>query len=132
MIKPLDCTLKDGKYYTNWYFNKELIRKYFDLVEILPIEYIEVEYRSQFKDKYIGECFYSPISKLKNIKKYTSTKLALMFNSKDCRDIELIKLMNDLKGYISLEELLQIQIKQSLVQNWQERLKLQALKQLSM
>ena len=46
MIKPLDCTLKDGKYYTNWYFNKELIRKYFDLVEILPIEYIEVEYRS--------------------------------------------------------------------------------------
>ena len=28
MIKLLDCTLRDGGYYTNWDFDKNLVRGY--------------------------------------------------------------------------------------------------------
>ena len=101
-MKLLDCTLRDGGYYTNWDFDKDLIKEYFTLINRLPIEYLEIGYRSVEKDEYLGEYFYLPISTIKSIRKYTSKKLAIMLNAKDCIDVDIEKLLFGLKEHISL------------------------------
>lgn len=102
MIKLLDCTIRDGGYYTNWDFDQELTKKYFKYINQLPIEYIEVGYRSRLKDQYFGEYFYLSLSTLQNIKKHTSKKIAIMLNAKDCIDIDLKGLLSDVKDHVSL------------------------------
>ena len=44
--KLLDCTLRDGGYYTNWNFDDKLVEVYAESMENLPIDYVEVGYRS--------------------------------------------------------------------------------------
>ena len=55
-MKILDCTLRDGGYYTNWDFSPELVKEYLVTVDTLPIEYIEIGYRQPMKQIYMGEC----------------------------------------------------------------------------
>jgi len=40
-INILDCTLRDGGYYNNWYFKNNLIKSYLKLMNELQIKYIE-------------------------------------------------------------------------------------------
>ena len=56
-IKFLDCTLRDGGYYTNWDFTPELTAAYFSAVNHLPIDYLEIGYRSPILNGYYGEYF---------------------------------------------------------------------------
>jgi len=101
-IKILDCTIRDGGYYTNWDFDKDLVQKYCEYLNSLPVEYIEIGYRSQEKkDEYFGEYFYLPLSTVKEIKKYTDKKLSIMLNAKD-NNSDLDILLSDIKDYISL------------------------------
>jgi 4-hydroxy 2-oxovalerate aldolase len=102
MIKLLDCTLRDGGYYTNWDFDREVVKNYFEYIDKLPIEYIEIGYRSKLKDEYLGEYFYLPLSTIKMVKKYTSKKLSIMLNAKDCEDVSLEVLLGKIKNDISL------------------------------
>ena len=57
-IKILDCTLRDGGYYTNWDFDSSLVKTYFKNTNLLPLEYLEVGYRSPKEFGYQGEFFY--------------------------------------------------------------------------
>ena len=41
-FKILDCTLRDGGYYTNWDFKPQTVDKYLKAMEELPIDYIEI------------------------------------------------------------------------------------------
>ena len=60
-FKLLDCTLRDGGYYTDWDFDKALVDDYFESMNNLPIEYIEIGYRStKINNQYLGEYFYLP------------------------------------------------------------------------
>ena len=45
-MKILDCTLRDGGYYTNWDFDDALVTTYIKAMNQLPIEYIELGYRN--------------------------------------------------------------------------------------
>jgi len=38
----LDCTLRDGGYYTNWDFDKSLVDEYIEVMNRLPIDYLEL------------------------------------------------------------------------------------------
>ena len=67
-MKILDCTIRDGGYYTNWDFDQNLISEYCKSMEELPIEYIEVGYKSIPLKGYLGKYFYSPIYVLKELK----------------------------------------------------------------
>ena len=64
-FKILDCTLRDGGYYTNWDFNPQLVEKYLKTMDELPIDYIEIGYRNLKQSVYKGEFFYSPLETLK-------------------------------------------------------------------
>jgi 4-hydroxy 2-oxovalerate aldolase len=104
-IKLLDCTLRDGGYYTNWDFDKKLVKKYLTYIEQLPIEYIEVGYRSNKDNGYFGEYFYLPIDTLKFIKQHSSKKLAIMLNVKEFYEKQNLDLLNGLDKYINLVRL---------------------------
>lgn len=84
-MKILDCTIRDGGYYTNWDFDTDTVKNYIEAINYLPIDYIEVGYRSIILDGYQGEYFYCPLPTLKRIKESTNKKLAIILNEKDIR-----------------------------------------------
>ena len=59
-MKILDCTIRDGGYYTNWDFNKETIKTYLRSINKLPIDFIEVGYRNPDLSVYFGEYYFLP------------------------------------------------------------------------
>ena len=102
MIYLTDCTLRDGGYYTNWDFDDDLIQTYFGCIDILPIEYVEVGYRSYLKKGYLGEYFYLPLATLNKVRKLTSKKLSIMLNEKDLEGVSVDSLLSNIKPYISM------------------------------
>ena len=101
-MKILDCTIRDGGYYTNWDFDRNLIRRYFESMENLPIDYIEVGYRNPDLQGYFGEYYFLPEQSLQFIKENTSKPLAIILNEKDVRVEMLDELLNPCKGVIKL------------------------------
>ena len=49
-MKILDCTLRDGGYYTNWNFTSTLVNQYLKTISQLPISIVELGYLSDMKD----------------------------------------------------------------------------------
>ena len=43
-INLLDCTLRDGGYYNNWKFNKNLINDYLKVISDY-VDYVEIGFR---------------------------------------------------------------------------------------
>lgn len=60
-MKILDCTLRDGGYYTNWDFDKAIVDAYIGGTNILPIDYLEIGYRNNPSKEYLGKYGYCPI-----------------------------------------------------------------------
>ncbi len=94
MIEILDCTLRDGGYYTNWDFSESLTKNYFQAMEKLPVSYVEIGYRSLFHNKYEGEYNFCPNYLLDEIRKLMPTKkIGIMLNEKDVKPEDLDKLL---------------------------------------
>ncbi|MGY6647207.1 aldolase catalytic domain-containing protein [Wenyingzhuangia sp. IMCC45574] len=102
-MKILDCTIRDGGYYTNWDFSDSLIKEYAQAMESLPVDYVEVGYRSIVLDGYLGKYFYCPDYVLKNLKLLMPTKkLVVIFNEKDIRVEHVNDLLSTCLDYISM------------------------------
>lgn len=103
MIKILDCTLRDGGYYTHWDFEEKLVETYLRTMSVLPIEYVELGYRSIPKQHYEGEFCYLPTSTLKKCKSLVGDKrLAVMVNLNDLRTVDVVKLLSPCVGFVDL------------------------------
>ncbi len=103
--KPLilDCTLRDGGYYTNWDFDEELVEDYLIAMEKLPIDYLEIGYRSKPMEGYLGEYFYCPKYIFEQVKKLApSKKIAIILNEKDCLPSDADYLFSGLEDFIDL------------------------------
>ena len=81
----LDCTLRDGGYYTQWDFDRGLVRLYLESMNMLPVEYLEVGYRNPEMEGYYGEYYFCPVSTLQWMKSISNKKLAIILNEKDVR-----------------------------------------------
>lgn len=102
-MKILDCTLRDGGYYTNWDFDKELVEEYAKSIEQLPIDYVEVGYRSITLDGYLGKYFYCSIYVLEELKQWMpSKKLVIILNEKDIRPEHVEELLRPCVPYVTL------------------------------
>ena len=44
----IDCTLRDGGYYTNWDFSSALVTKYLSSLSNTRIDFVEIGYRSLY------------------------------------------------------------------------------------
>lgn len=101
-MKILDCTIRDGGYYTNWDFDTNLVDTYLKAFNQLPVEYLEVGYRSQSLTGYLGKYFYCPISVLEDLKAKSNKKLVIILNEKDVRAERAEELLKPVKGLVSM------------------------------
>lgn len=102
MAKILDCTLRDGGYYTNWDFDKSLVDQYIRAMNHLPVDYLEIGYRSIPMKEYLGKYFYCPIYELEDLKKSSNKKLVIILNEKDIRVEHLNDLLGPIKGLVDM------------------------------
>lgn len=95
MFKILDCTLRDGGYYTNWDFNSKFVKDYLESFRDLPVDFLEVGYCSPQVDGYMGEYYYLPnnlILKYHNDPDF-ATRMAIMLNLKDFSEKDIEKFL---------------------------------------
>lgn len=104
-MQILDCTLRDGGYYTNWDFEGAVVNTYISNLNALPIDYIELGYRNKPQAEYLGQFGYCPVSTLRHIRSISNKKLAIMLNEKDCRPEDLELLLEPLKEIIDMVRL---------------------------
>ena len=101
----LDCTLRDGGYYTDWDFDTATVDAYIQAMNILPIDYIELGYRNKPQKEYLGQFGYSPVLVLKRIRINTIKKLAIMLNEKSTSPEDLETLLRPLVGIVDMVRL---------------------------
>lgn len=101
-MRSLDCTLRDGGYYTNWDFQESFLNDYLNTVNKTDIEYIEIGYRSIPLEVYKGEYYYLPISRIKYISEKTKIKIAIMLDVKNLTTEDLSTLLIECRDYVSL------------------------------
>lgn len=102
-MKILDCTLRDGGYYNNWDFSDNLVKSFLTNIAQLPIDYIEVGYRSTPQKPYFGKYFYLPDFVIQDISKIAGNKkLAIMLNEKSMKPEDAKEILPSLKPYVRL------------------------------
>ena len=101
-MKILDCTLRDGGYYNNWDFEESVVTKYLETTNILPVDYIEVGYRSNPQNNYIGQYGYCPIFELQRIRQKSIKKISIMLNEKDTKISDIEKLILPISGLVDM------------------------------
>ena len=82
-MKILDCTLRDGGYYNNWEFNRELINEYLKVMNNLEIDFVEIGFRFLDNVRTKGPTAYSDESFLKSLKIPKNLKIGIMINAAD-------------------------------------------------
>jgi 4-hydroxy 2-oxovalerate aldolase len=101
-MKLLDCTLRDGGYYTNWDFDRELVDTYIRSFNHLPVDYLEIGYRSNPQPEYLGEYFYCPVYVMERIRGESNKKLAIILNEKDVKKEDVGSLLAPCSSLIDL------------------------------
>lgn len=102
MTKILDCTLRDGGYYTNWDFNSETVDAYIQAMNVLPIDYLELGYRNNPTKEYMGKFGYCPVSVLRHIRQTCTKKLDVMLNDKSTKPEDLDALLKPIVGLVDM------------------------------
>ncbi|WP_223854779.1 aldolase catalytic domain-containing protein [Bacteroides sp. GM023] len=102
MLKILDCTLRDGGYYTNWDFNSETVDAYIQAMNVLPVDYLELGYRNNPTKEYMGKFGYCPVSVLKHIRQNCTKKLDVMLNEKSTKIEDLDTLLSPIVGLVDM------------------------------
>lgn len=100
----LDCSFRDGGYYTDWDFDEDLVEAYLSSVARLPVNMVEVGYCSHPLPGYKGEWFYLGSERLKQIKARlrADQKLCVMLDAKDCNPDGIESLLGDLVGTVDM------------------------------
>ena len=79
--KVLDCTLRDGGYYTDWKFETPLVRKMVKALDSNGVDIIELGYKSPIKGGPYRKCNDGFISDIIDFK--VNASLAFMIDVKD-------------------------------------------------
>lgn len=82
MLKLLDCTLRDGGYYTAWNFNAELVTKYMQACANAGVDIVEIGLRNYAKEGFFGPFAYSTEDYLNQLHIPDSLTLGVMVDAK--------------------------------------------------
>lgn len=82
-INVLDCTLRDGGYYTNWDFSPNLVSAYLQTAGASGIDAIEIGFRSMPQDRFLGAFAYSTDDFLSDLPLPKNVAIAVMVNAKE-------------------------------------------------
>ena len=93
-MKILDCTLRDGGYYTNWEFSDHFVKSLVHFLDKSGVDIIEMGYKSPLKGGKYRKCNDSFIE---NIVGDCNSELAFMIDAKDFINGEVnVKLLKDI------------------------------------
>jgi len=79
----LDCTLRDGGYYNNWNFDKNIVNNYLNCIKNSGIKVLEIGFRFKKKEKFLGKFAYSNEKFLNSLNLPEEIKYAVMINAKE-------------------------------------------------
>jgi 3-deoxy-manno-octulosonate cytidylyltransferase (CMP-KDO synthetase) len=82
-VVSLDCTLRDGGYYTNWNFKLEMVQKLVYTLNSARVNIIELGYKSPLKGGKFRKCNDKYIWSLLNNQLPSYSSLAFMIDAKD-------------------------------------------------
>jgi len=104
MVQVLDCTFRDGGYYTSWDFDLDLVETYMDSVARLPIDYVEVGYVNDRLSGYFGEYFFLTAEKIKALRAWLrpDQKLLVMIDAKAVEPSRVPALFGSLSGVLDM------------------------------
>lgn len=85
MIKVVDCSLRDGGYYTQWHFAVDFINDYLQGIAQSGVHVCELGFRfsKQQHNKSFGECAYTTDDFVETLKVPPGLELAVMINASD-------------------------------------------------
>jgi 4-hydroxy 2-oxovalerate aldolase len=82
-LNIVDCTLRDGGYYCNWFFDKALVSKYLSAVSDANVDIVEIGFRFLPQKKVLGEFAYSKDSFLEGLALPSKINYAVMINASE-------------------------------------------------
>ena len=82
-VNILDCTLRDGGYYTNWNFNTQMVKDTISALDNAGVSVIELGYKSPLKGGKFRKCNDRFIWELLEYRLPIKSKLAFMIDAKD-------------------------------------------------
>ena len=82
-LKLLDCTLRDGGYYTNWDFSIDMVRDLIDSLNEAKVDVIELGYKSPVKGGKYRKCNDKFIWEVLDYTAPSYSELAFMIDAKD-------------------------------------------------
>ena len=87
-LNILDCTLRDGGYYNNWFFEDHVVKKYINALNSSQIEYVEIGFRS-LKKNGLGPFSYTTDKLLTKLNINKNCKIAIMIDTKEILDSKI-------------------------------------------
>ena len=82
-IKHLDCSLRDGGYYTNWDFNDDLINQYLQVLDSINIDFCEIGFRFFNNNGFKGSCAFTTEEFLNSLTIPQNIRIAIMINANE-------------------------------------------------
>ena len=82
-VKLLDCTLRDGGYYNNWDFDRDMVCSYLNALVDASIDIAEIGFRSLPKKSFKGPYIYSQDDYIATLPIPKVLKMAVMINGKE-------------------------------------------------
>jgi 4-hydroxy 2-oxovalerate aldolase len=79
----LDCTFRDGGYYTNWDFDEQLVLKYLAAISSAKVDIVEIGFRFMSQSKSLGPFAYCSDDFLKSLNLPSGIDYAVMINASD-------------------------------------------------
>jgi len=81
-LRVLDCTLRDGGYYNNWFFDKDLVCSYVNALSEAGVHFIELGFRNPTTQG-LGPLAYTTEDYLNEIELPKGPKYGVMIDAKD-------------------------------------------------
>ena len=82
-VSILDCTLRDGGYYNNWDFSKDLFEVYYNGIIESGVQSIELGFRSPPSNSFMGPFLFTADDYLETLPITDSVELGVMINASD-------------------------------------------------
>ena len=82
-VSILDCTLRDGGYYNNWDFSKNLFQIYYNGIIESGVEAIELGFRSLPTNSFMGPFLFTADDYLETLSLSDSVELGVMINASE-------------------------------------------------
>lgn len=83
MAKLLDCTLRDGGYYTDWDFSFALINQYLVAMKAAGVDVVEIGFRFWRNTGFKGVCAFSPDEFIRDLDVPEGLGIGVMVNAAD-------------------------------------------------